>query len=212
MNCCCQASYDNVFDVKRAKKELETYRQKGVKKNTAPLLRGLKGLPIEGSSLLDIGGGAGIITFELLKKGLKKSTQIDISHAYVCVINEEIERLSIPNFSASQGDFVENHQDIDTVDLVTLDKVICCYEDYRALVQKSTSLCHRWYAISIPKDNIWVKMTHRLANWFLRWRWGFDSFIHPVEKINALVEEAGFTKISESRRLQWLYVVYERVE
>ena len=58
---CCQQLYDSTFDRKRAESELINYRRKGPRKDTRALLEALSGLPLNGKSLLDIGGGIGAI-------------------------------------------------------------------------------------------------------------------------------------------------------
>lgn len=53
-------------------------------------------------------------------------------------------------------------------DLVTLEKVICCYPDMRTLVSLSSAHARRLYGFVIPREMWSMKVGIRLANLALR--------------------------------------------
>ena len=210
MSDCCTTRYDDKFDLERAQSELNEYLQKGIKKSSRPLLNLLQKLPIEGKTLLDIGGGIGSIDFELFKRGLTQTTFVDLSAAYTDTFTTEAKRRNIiESCRVLKGDFPTLAPLINRADLVVLDKVICCYDDYIDLISSSISKAEKWYAYTIPRDKWWVKIGQKLDGWARSFKGDkFRTYIHPVRKIESLIGKAGFKKIDQSIQREWLSVVF----
>jgi len=84
MNCCSHCrDAGTFFDRKTARKELRRYIKKGPKKSTRLLLDQIRKSDVTGKTLLDIGGGVGSLTFELMKAGISQSVHVDASEAYL---------------------------------------------------------------------------------------------------------------------------------
>ncbi len=196
-----------------AQAELEDYRKSIIKKNSRPLIEALKKLKLAGAEVLDIGGGSGVIDFELFKAGIKKAIHVELSEAYALCFREEAARqLLSEKIISLQGDFLDHHQHIEPVDLVCLDKVICCYQNYNDLVTLSARKAKRWYAYVIPRDVWWVKLFDGLKKLFqLFSRDAFNTYVHPVAEIENLVAAEGFQKIMEHRNREWLTVIHQRI-
>ena len=95
---------------------------------------------IEGSTILDIGGGIGVIDQELLKAGAGHATMVDVSHAYLDVAREEARDADLlDRIDFHHGDFVGRAAETEPADIVTLDRVVCCYHDADALVGLSSA-------------------------------------------------------------------------
>lgn len=212
MNDCCHLSYQNEFDNSNAKKELENYRRNDLKKSSRALLEVVKKLPLQGKALLDIGGGIGVIPLELFREGIHQTTHIEISEASRQAFLLEAKRQAIIDKVESKcGDFLDIHHHVNTADLVTLDKVICCYENYQDLVKESVAKARLWYVYSIPRDVWWVRLVHRAEQWVRKWQGKyFRSYIHPSAKIEKLVQAAGFQKVQQRHQREWLIVVFEK--
>ena len=110
-----------------------------------------------------------------------------------------------------KGDFVDIFERVDSSDLVVMDKVICCYSDFKKLVSYSIPKARVWYAYSIPRDIWWVKLGHRFEEWKKR-RAGdlFPTFIHPTNEIEQLIKNHGMRKVKQFHKGQWLYVLFEK--
>lgn len=78
----CQG-IESFFDQKEANKELKGYRKKGPAKTTQMLIDALRAAGVQGSTLLDIGGGVGAIQYELLKAGASGAVSVEASTAYI---------------------------------------------------------------------------------------------------------------------------------
>ncbi len=209
---CCQKMYDDFFGQKMAQKQLKQYLKKGVRKNSRPMINSLKKLPIEGNTLLDIGGGVGQITFELCKEGIDQVTHIDLSSGYLKTYLDEVEKRNLKDrVKTMLGDFVDLHENVPSSDIVTLDKVICCYEDYEHLVDYSSAKARKWYAFTVPRDVWWVKAVQQLGVLIQKLRKDpFRPYVHPVDKIETRLEKSGFRKIDQQYRRAWMTCVFER--
>ena len=85
--------------------------------------------------MLDIGGGIGAIQLELLAAGASRAQAVDASEAYVETARAEAERRGYGDQTTARvGDFVELAPSIEPADVVTLDRVVCCYPDVDALL------------------------------------------------------------------------------
>ena len=93
MTCCdFRDAADRQFTAEKAAKELEAYRKGRLGPTTRLLRDGVVELRLSDGSLLDIGGGVGALTFELLDRGMAKAIVADASAAYVAAARDEAER------------------------------------------------------------------------------------------------------------------------
>ena len=212
MNCCQCEGIDEVFDTKVAASDLKSYRKKGPHARTRALIDALKAEGIKGMTLLDIGGGVGAIQHELLQDGVASATGVDASQAYLQASQEEAQRRGHQDrISYRFGDFVELAPDIEPADIVTLDAVICCYNDMEALVGLSTQRARKLYGYVYPRDTWWVKVLFAAENLY-RWarRSSFRTYLHPTEVIEAMVRGNGLKRRFYHRTKLWQVAVYGR--
>lgn len=212
MSRCCGQDYDKFFDAKAARKELRAYRKRGARGATAHLLRLVQAASPQTPTLLDIGGGVGVIQQEMLKAGASKVTSVDASAAYLAtmqsVANDHGYR---ERWAGIEGDFVALSGEIAPADVVTLDKVICCYPGMPALVSRSASKAEKLYGIVVPKDGWWVRVVAKIVNLGLRLlRINFQGFVHPHSAIDAEVEKAGLQMRASRSYWMWSIRVYAR--
>ena len=79
---CCEPDYDALFDDRAARRELAAYQRNGPSGTTRRLIEAIRSEGVDGASVLDIGGGVGIIGAELLGAGASTLTDVDASRAY----------------------------------------------------------------------------------------------------------------------------------
>ena len=139
MDCCAHcAATDRFFDAKTADGDLRRYRRKGPDKSARHMLEQLRTLPIEGASLLDIGGGIGVLGLELLSSGAGRVVQVDASAAYLAVAQRLFaERGWSDRMRAVSGDFATLQEPLEPADIVTLHRVVCCYPEYGQLLARA---------------------------------------------------------------------------
>ena len=210
-SCQCQR-IEKIFDEREARKDLKRYRKKGPSSTTRMLLDAIKTEGVENMTVLDIGGGVGAIQHELLEAGAAGAVSVDASTGYVQVAKKEAERRGhIDRVSYHQGDFVDIAPDIEPADIVTLDRVICCYHDAEKLVGLSSQRATRLYGVVFPRDN-WISRTViRFGNLYM-WvrRNPFRAFVHPSRLVDSLVTSNGLSRRFYSKTLVWQVVLYAR--
>ena len=208
---CC--GLDSMFNQKLALKELHSYQKKGPNKTTRILLDQLVPYVEENYSLLDIGGGIGVISHELSQVGLSQLINVDASKAYLHVAQIQAERLGYGDKIAFYyGDFVALASQIPSTDLVTLDRVLCCYSDMPALVTRSIERTKSYYGIVYPRASWWVKFGSFFLNLFQRIkRSSYRSFVHDPAAIHSIIHSYGFTRLYKQIKGLWIVEIFEKV-
>ena len=209
MQCC---GIERFFDAKEADKDLAAYRKKGPAKTTRMLVDALTADGVRGSTLLDIGGGVGAIQLELLKAGADSAVSIDAATAYLEAAREEADRQGVADRLVHRhGDFVAMAKELKEADIVTLDRVVCCYDDMEGLVGLSLEKARRLYALVYPRDTWPARVVLWFANIYYRLRrCPFRIFLHSTAAIDRLVRSHGFELKFHEKTLAWHVAVYGR--
>jgi len=213
MSCSQCVGIEAHFDQKTATKELQQYRNEGPAKETRLLIDALIAEGISEMTLLDIGGGIGALQHELLKAGVSSCINVEASRAYIEAVKEEAERQGhADRINHLHGDFIDLAEDLPQCDIVTLDRVICCYHDVEGLVKKSSALARRAYCVVYPLDKWSVRIGGVLENLTYRLRRSpFRFFVHPPELVEEIIRSNGFERRFYREEGMWQIVVYGRV-
>ncbi len=209
---CCTTDYEAMFDARTAHRQAEAYRRRGAGGTTRRLVEMITAAGVEGATVLDIGGGVEVIGTELLLAGAVSLTDVDASAPYISVATHELARRGFAEQSAfHHGDFVQLADELADADIVTLDRVVCCYGDWRALVDRSTQRARRLYGLVYPNERWWIRAGIGMGNLCLRALGrSFRGHVHPERKVDARIRAAGFETRAHHRGLIWQTVLYER--
>ena len=209
----CQCGGLEMETKKWALQDLALFRRGKPVKTTRMLIETLVDLGGEGVTLLDSGGGIGAVQLELLRAGATEATSIEASTAYTQVAEQVAAEVSLDQRIAYfHGDFVALADRIAEADIVTLDRVVCCYEDVEALVSLSAAKARRLYALVYPRGEWWVRVALFVENLGYRLRGSpFRAFVHPTELVDRLVRTAGLQAIHLERTFSWQVVIYQRL-
>ncbi len=212
MGCCQCQGIENMFDKKAAKRQLKRYLKKGPSKTTSMLLDAIHKKGVQGLNFLDIGGGIGAIQYDLIKAGASNGTSIEASSAYIDVMKEEtLQNGLAERVNYKQGDFTTTATDVDSADIVTLDKVICCYDDMSELVGLSSKLARKIYAVIYPRDVWWTKLALPMMNFYPRLKGSsFRVFIHPTKKVEKIIFGNGLKRNYYATTLFWQVAIFTR--
>jgi magnesium-protoporphyrin O-methyltransferase len=212
MSCCQCQGIERLFDRREAQRKLDAYARHGPDRTTRLMLDAVKAAGVEGATLLDIGGGVGVAQLELLAAGVRGATDVDASSAYLDVAREEARRRGYgEQVSYRHGDFVALAPEIEPADIVTLDRVICCYHDMRALVRASAAKARRLYGLVYPRDAWWTRGYSATENMVFRVRrHSYRSFVHPTRLVDAVVRGAGLERRALHQGAFWQVVLYVR--
>jgi len=208
----CDCGCANVFTNREAENDVKRYRRSGPDSTTRALIEAVVAEGVNGATLLDIGGGVGAISFELLAAGAASALSVDATEAYVAVARQEAERRGVADrFTAQLGDFVALAADIERADVVTLDKVVCCYPDMPKLVGRASDRARLMIGLVYPRVTWWNRIASRLLSawsWLTRdpTRW----YLHRTPDIDGVLRAAGFERHEVTRDFIWHVVLYRR--
>jgi tRNA1(Val) A37 N6-methylase TrmN6 len=215
MAACCapfERLADQHFNRKKAAAELKHYREKGPGPTTCLLEEAIVQAGAVEGTLLDIGSGIGSLTFALLNRGLGPAIGVDASSAYTDAASEEARRCGHANrVEFRHADFVTVAPELPTAAVVTLDRVVCCYPMYEALLDAALQRVERCFAFSYPRDVWYVRSVMWLENAQRRLsRNPFRTFVHRSASMEQLIARAGLRRVSRHETWVWSVDVYER--
>jgi len=213
MPCNCCEITDSAFSEAEARAELRTYRKRGPAHQTKLILEAIRALGLKHAELLDVGGGIGAIHHELLEDVVHEVTHVDASSAYLKEAREEAARRGHgEHVNFIHADFTDIASELPKADIVTLDRVVCCYPDFRRLLKASAEHSRRALAFTYPRETWYLRIAFRIGNFFQRLRKDpFRIFLHPVVEMDALLKREGFERISLRRLFVWEMACYQRV-
>jgi magnesium-protoporphyrin O-methyltransferase len=80
-DCCSPKGYSSIFSEKRAHAEARRYRRRGLDRTSRRIAELLQ-QGIAGRTLLEVGGGIGAIQIELLRAGITRAVNIELTPTY----------------------------------------------------------------------------------------------------------------------------------
>jgi len=208
---CC--GIDDQFDRGRAEQDLRRYHRRGPQPTTRRLLRALEERPRPGATVLDIGGGVGVIHHELLRLGFAGATHVDRSQAYIDVASAEAASLGHQDrVRFVHGDFRAVAGALEPADVVTLDRVVCCDPDFGSLLPLAAQRARQALALSFPRDRRDVRWFVSLSNaWRRLWGSDFRVYVHSPGAMDALLQRLGLRRTHSDTTFVWRIEVWERV-
>jgi len=211
MSFCCAA--ESQFGPKVAERDLRNYRRRGADTVTKLILAQLRHWPLQDKRLLNIGGGIGVISAELAADGIASATLVEASPAYLEVARQELQsRYGSRSTQFLLGDFARIADTLPDADVITLDRVVCCYPDAEDLLRGAATRTLQLLAFSYPRDHWYMRTTTAVQN-FLRWMKGkaFRTFVHSPQQMSGVLERAGLVRAATQGTLAWMVDLYCRV-
>lgn len=212
MPCNCCEITDRAFSENEARSEIRRYRRKGPPEQTRLLLNAIRSLRLRNISLLDIGGGIGVIHHELLEDVADTATHVDASSAYLKEAKGEAARRGHSDrVTFIHGDYTEVAAEIPGADVVTLDRVVCCYPDFRRLLKNAADHSQGALALTYPRETWYLRVALKFMNFFQQIRRDpFRVFLHPVSEMDLLLSREGFERVRLQRLFVWEIALYQR--
>jgi magnesium-protoporphyrin O-methyltransferase len=212
MECCQCQGIEREFSAEAAENEREAYREDGPADTTQDLIDAILPLGVAGLTLLDIGGGIGAIQHALLKAGAKSSTAVEASSAFARAAEVEANHLGLSaEVTTRHANFVEVADSIAPHDVVTLDRVICCYHDLPGLLGLASARATKLLGLVYPRDSWWTRVASTLGNayyWVLRNP--FRTFVHRDRAVEAVLNGNGLRRTFHKRGWIWQIAVWSR--
>jgi O-methyltransferase domain len=206
--CCPPPGYDAMFDERQTRRDLKRWREKGLKADARDAVEFLA--RERATSLLEIGGGIGAVQVELLRRGAERAVNVELSHGYEEValrlareegVEDRVERIV--------GDAVS--EELPDADAVLLNRVVCCYPDYEALLGVAATHSRRLLVFTFPRSGWVMSAVVGGGNLLLRLgRREFRAYAHPRRALLAAAERHGLRLVHERRALVWQTVALAR--
>lgn len=209
---CCTSGLDDLFTEKIARHDAKRYRRRGLTKRARKLVAAIQHeIALPGRRVLEIGVGVGAVTIELLRKGAASATGVDAVAAQL----EQARVLAAEHGVADRLDLVladfTTITDIGKADLVLLDRVVCCYPDWRGLLSAAAAHAEHTLAMTYPRDVWWMRLVWRLGNWWqvIR-RSDFRLHVHPPREMHAHLKHHGLVTRVAGRHFGWEILISHR--
>jgi len=213
MPCNCCEITDSAFSEAEARSEVKNYRKRGPANQTRLILEAVRSLGSRDAILLDIGGGIGALHHELLDDVAREATHVDASSAYLKEAKAEAARRGHgERVNFIHADFTNVAADLPKADIVTLDRVVCCYPDFRGLLKAAADHSRKALALTYPRETWYLQIGLQAMNFFQRLRKDpFRVFLHPIADMDSLIKGEGFERVSLRRLFVWEMALYKRV-
>ncbi|MFY0689385.1 MAG: methyltransferase domain-containing protein [Cyclobacteriaceae bacterium] len=207
---CCGA--DMLFDLASAEKEMKSFEKRGPGKITKRLLRKMGFVEGEGKSVLDVGGGVGAAQWHFLRKGAIQTTDVDASSGYLKVAKHYAVANGFKNqASFIMADLIDVKDQLESHDITVLDKVICCYPDYKELLGVATEKTKEVLALSFPLAGPVGRAVARVGALYMKWKKNpFRAYSHPPQEVHDFIESKGFELREKGWQFPFLVRVYVR--
>jgi SAM-dependent methyltransferase len=190
------------------------YKNKGLSRSSKLLLKFILDGNAQDKAILDLGCGAGGLSIELLKKGAQTSIGFDVSPRMI----EAATELAQTTGFESRAKFQEGNAavaDLPRSDIVVMDKVMCCYSEWRPLLENAMKASTDMIGFTVPRDEGITKLPFRLAlriaNYFQKRREGVLFYLHPLGTIDRTLRESGFKRRKKQASRFWLVFLYSRI-
>lgn len=213
MNCCSPIQTDTgrLFSWFALPHRLR-FRLFGLEKTQRQLIQGIKQAGLDGAELLEIGCGPGYLHQTLLRSGAASATGVDLAEGMLTEARTAAQVAGLEKRTEYRlGDFVELANELPDADITILDKVVCCYPDWQALLDRSLEKTRRVYALTYPRDRTFTRAGGRIMSWGLNLiNCCYQPYIHDPALIEQRILEHGFQKTYEVLTSGWHTQVYTR--
>ena len=198
-----------MFDERQARRDLKRWRTKGLRTTRATRSSSSRGEQVE--TVLEIGGGIGAAQVELLRRGVERTTNVELSPGYEEVARRARARGGRRRARSSGCSGTRSRPSLPDADAVLLNRVVCCYPDYEALLAVSAAHARRFLVFTFPRSGGSPRPSSALGNLLLRLgRRDFRAYAHPRAALVGAAERHGLRLVHERRALVWQTVAFAR--
>ncbi len=203
--CCEPRGCDRIFGARFARHVAKRYRRRGLDPAADRMVDFLASGGLTGASVLEIGGGIGEISVELLGRGAERATVVELSSAY----DDEAQRLAQQGGVADRigrqvADVATSPEEVEPADIVVLHRVVCCYPDYERLLGAAADHCRSRLAFSHPPRNVVSRSVVTAQNAAFRVMGReFRTFAHPPAAMVEVVASRGLRLVTTHPGLVW---------
>jgi magnesium-protoporphyrin O-methyltransferase len=165
----------------------------------------LAGAGTQHATVLEIGGGVGEISLELLRRGAASATALELSPAYDTEADRLLAEAGLTGrVQRRLVDIAEQPDTVEPADVVVLNRVVCCYPDYARLLGAAADRTRGRLVFSHPPRNLLARAIIGGENLVLRVSGrGLRVFAHPPAAMLAVLTEHGLRPVPVPGRGLW---------
>ena len=211
-DCCDPRGYQATFGAGFARRVAGRYRKHGLNRTQQRLVSFLDEHGVKDASVLEIGGGVGDLQVELLRRGARQVTNLEISTSYEAEAADLLEQSGLTGrVTRLFVDIATAPDEVEPADIVVLHRVVCCYPDYQKLLTAAGEHARRLLVFSHPPRNPLSRFAIWSDNFLRRLRGNaFRAFIHPPDAMIDVLRAQGLTVSYQHRGTTWTVVGLER--
>ena len=160
---------------------------------------------LQNATVLEIGGGVGELQIELLRRGAASATNVELSGTY------EAEARRLLADAGQEGrvrrhlvDIVKAPGEVGPADVVVLNRVVCCYDNYAALLTAAARHCRRVLVFSHPPRSVVFRVAMTLMNLGMRLTGNdYRGYTHPPQDMLAAIQAQGLRPTYQHTGPMW---------
>ena len=211
-SCCDPRGCDQFFGSHFAHRMAKRYRKRGLDRAARRMVEFLAQHGLEGSTVLEVGGGVGEIEIELLKRGAARAVNLELSSAYDAEASQLLKEAGLEHrVERRVHDIAADPHGVEPADVVVLHRVVCCYPDYERLLGAAGEHARRLVVFSHPPRNVVSRLLFASQNLLFRVRrLEFRTFTHPPADMLAVLEKRGLRHTFTHRGMLWHVAGLER--
>ena len=211
---CCHVprGYHTLFGEKAARREARRYRRKGLGDNEKRIVDFLLSRGVEGASVLEIGGGVGTLQIELLKGGVERAGNVELSPYWEEEARGLVREAGVEDrWEYRVDNIAADGKEVGPADAVIMHRVVCCDPDPDALVGAAAERARRYLVMTFPRERLASRMFVAVINAVARLlRWEHRSYVHPVDRILSAAQRPGLRLAQDHRGFIWQMAAFER--
>lgn len=211
-SCCYHDDYGAVFTPAEAAATKRRFLERGVAGTGARVVELLEARGAVGGVVLEVGAGVGDVLVTLVERGAEGAIDVDLSPPWVEAARSLFaERGLAERLDARVGDFVDEAESLPRADAVILNRVVCCYPNWRAMLDAAAGRSRRLLVLVYPPDDWPHRVVLAFANlWYRLRRLRFRVYVHPEEAMIERLAAAGFGVVERRADLVWRYLLVRR--
>lgn len=188
------------------------YRKKGLDKTARQMVELIAANGVEGTTVLEVGGGVGEIQLELLKRGATRATNLELSEAYEVQAQQLLSDTGLTDRVQRRiVDIAANPEEVEPADIVVLHRVVCCYPDYAKLLGAIADHTRMQVVFSHPPRNLIARAVIGSQNVMFRLRGSeFRVFAYPPAAMLDVLASRGMRPATVRGTISWHVSTAER--
>lgn len=185
-----------MFGPRFARRLVARYRKRGLDKTAARIVEYVTSHGVEGATVLEVGGGIGDIQVELLRRGARRATNLELVDVYDAAADQLATASGVRDRVTRRIlDIAAQPDGVEPAHVVILHRVVCCYPDYERLLTAAADHARHLLVFSHPPRNLASRAVKTAQNATFRLMGkSFRTFTHPPEAMVAVAETRGLRR------------------